>query len=110
MGAPDVTSAASHLPNTEENVIRVGSSTPPHDLAAAIAHACYDGRPPMLRAIGAGAVNQAIKACAVARQYVAPRAIDLTVKPGFATVSMPSKTRPGEFDEVSAVLLKVVVE
>ena len=109
MGAPDVTSAA-NLPDTEEDVIRVGSSTPPHDLAAAIAHACYDNRPPMLRAIGAGAVNQAIKACAVARQYVAPRAIDLTVKPGFATVSMPSKTVPGEMDEVSAILLKVVVE
>ncbi|MFN2347161.1 MAG: stage V sporulation protein S [Dermatophilaceae bacterium] len=88
----------------------MGSSTPPHDLAAAIAHACYDGRPPMLRAIGAAAVNQAIKGCAVARQYVAPRAIDLTVKPGFATVSMPSKTRQGEYDEVSAILLKVVIE
>lgn len=110
MGAhPDV-SAADHLPNTEEDVIRVGSSTPPHDLAAAIAHACYDGRPPTLRAIGAGAVNQAIKACAVARQYVAPRALDLTVRPGFATVSMPSKTEPGEMDDVSAILLRVVVE
>ena len=108
MGAPDV--AKSDLPSTEEEVLRVGSSTPPHELAAAIAHACYDGRPPMLRAIGAGAVNQAIKACAVARQYVAPRAIDLTVKPGFATVSMKSKTVPGEMEDVSAVLLKVVIQ
>lgn len=107
MGTPEVSSGG-HL-STEEDVIRVGNSTPPHDLAAAIAHACYDGRPPTLRAIGAGAVNQAIKACAVARQFVAPRAIDLTLRPGFDTILVPSKTNPGEQDEVSAILLKVVV-
>ena len=40
MGAPDV--AKSDLPSTEEEVLRVGSSTPPHELAAAIAQRKLD--------------------------------------------------------------------
>jgi stage V sporulation protein S len=55
----------------------------------------------MLRAIGAGAVNQAIKACAIARGYVAPRGIDLSIRPGFATVTM----RDGD---VSAITLLII--
>lgn len=87
----------------EDSILRVGAATPPQELAAAIAHACYEGNPPTLRAIGAGAVNQAIKACAVARQYVSPRAMDLTIKPGFATLQMND-------GEVSAVILKVIID
>lgn len=86
----------------EDGVLRVGASTSPQDLAASIAHACYDGKPPVIRAIGAGAVNQAIKACAIARQYVAPRAMDLSIRPGFTTVQM----REGD---VSAIVLKVLI-
>jgi stage V sporulation protein S len=100
---------AEAVANTEENVLRVGGGTSAQELAAAIAHACYENNPPVLRAIGAGAVNQAIKACAVARQFVAPRAMDLTVKPGFTTISVPSKTVPGTQEDVSAVLLRVVI-
>lgn len=90
-------------PADAEDILRVSASTSPQELAAAIAHACYEGEPPTLRAIGAGAVNQAIKACAVARQYVAPRAMDLTVKPGFVTLTL------GE-DEVSGIILKVIID
>lgn len=36
-----------------------------------------------MRAIGASAVNQASKACAIARGFVAPRGIDLTFVIGF---------------------------
>jgi len=109
MGTPEVTHE-NDLPDTSEDVLRVGAKTPPHDLAAAIAHACYNNKPPKLRAIGAGSINQAMKACAVARQYVAPRAIDLTVRPGFDTVKMPSKTKPGEFEEVSAMVFVIVID
>lgn len=85
-----------------DEVLRVGSTTPPQELASAIAHACYEGRPPTIRAIGAGAVNQAIKACAIARQFVAPKAMDLSIRPGFTTVNMKD-------GEVSAIVLKVLV-
>ena len=39
-----------------------------------------------LRAIGAGAVNQALKAAIHARQILAGRGLDLIIKPGFTTV------------------------
>ena len=71
-------------------------------LASAISHAIYDSRAVTLRAIGAGAVNQAIKAIAIARGYVAPRGIDLTIRPGFATVTMKD-------GDVSAITLAVIV-
>ena len=36
-----------------------------------------------MRAIGASAVNQAVKACAIARGFVAPRGVDLCFVIGF---------------------------
>lgn len=88
---------------TQEDVLRVKASSNPQALAAAIAHACYEGHAPVIRAIGAGAVNQAVKACAIARTYVASRAMNLSVRPGFATVQMRDA-------EVSAIVLRVSVD
>lgn len=85
----------------EESILRVKGSSNAQALASAVSHAIYDNRPVTLRAIGAGAVNQAIKAIAIARGYVAPRGIDLAVRPGFQTVTMHD-------GDVSAVTLKVI--
>lgn len=79
------------------------STTNPKDLAAAVSQSVYDSHRVVLRAIGAGAVNQAIKALAIARSYVALRGIDLAVRPGFVTVSVSN--RP----EMSAITLLVLV-
>lgn len=78
------------------------SSSNPQSLAAALSHAIYDSKKVVLRAIGAGAVNQAIKACAIARGYVAPRGIDLSIRPGFTTVTMAD-------GDVSAIELHILV-
>ena len=77
--------------NTSDDDLRVGARTPPADLAAAISHGIYDGKTVKLRAIGAGAVNQANKAIAIAQGYVAPRAIVLHTIIGFTSVDMPDK-------------------
>lgn len=87
--------------SAEENVLRVTSAANPKELAAVISHAIYDGHRPVLRAIGAGAVNQAVKACVIARGYVATRGTDLVVRPGFANVI-------GENGEISAITLLVI--
>lgn len=71
--------------STEEQVIRVRSSSNPQAVASALSHAIYDSRKVRIRAIGAGAVNQSVKAMAIARGFVAPRGIDLSFKPGFDT-------------------------
>jgi stage V sporulation protein S len=84
--------------------LRAGAGTSPQSLASAIAHAFYEDtkEPVAVRAIGAGAVNQAVKAIAIARGYVAPRGLDLTCVPGFASV----KSRDGD---ISAVMFTVEV-
>ena len=84
----------------EEPFLRVSASSNPQSVASAIAHALYDNRQVKLRAVGAGAVNQAVKALAIARGYVAPRGLDLTVKPGFTTI----ESRDGE---ISAMVFAV---
>ena len=71
---------------TEEKILRVKSDSNVQALAQAIAHALYDDHHVVVRAIGAGAVGQAVKAIAVARGYVAPRGYDLVDRPGFADV------------------------
>jgi stage V sporulation protein S len=79
----------------EEIILRVGSKTPVPELASAISHGVYDGKSVLMRAIGAGAVGQAVKALAVARGYVAPRGFDLALVPGFVDIKMPDGTVTG---------------
>ena len=74
-------------PSTVEDFLRVSAGSNPQSVASAIAHALYENRQVKLRAVGAGAVNQAVKAIAIARGYVAPRGLDLTCKPGFTTIT-----------------------
>lgn len=91
------------LVDADENVLRVSARTPPQDLAAAIAHACYERNPPVIRAIGAGAVNQANKGIAIATQYVAGRAMRLTTMMGFDNVTLDGRV-------VSAMRYKIFID
>jgi stage V sporulation protein S len=91
------------LKSSEENVLRVTAAANAKDLASAIAHGLYDGHRPVLRAIGAGAVNQAVKALIIARGFVATRGIDLMFRPGFAEVP-----GDGENGVISAVTFLVI--
>jgi stage V sporulation protein S len=86
-----MTSTPAVDPNVAE--LRVASRTPTPELAAAISHAIYDGKKVLLRAIGAGAVNQAVKALVVAQSYVAQRGLVLANRPGFLTIDMDGEER-----------------
>jgi stage V sporulation protein S len=46
-----------------------------------------------VQAVGAGATNQAVKAIAIARGYLAPVGIDLICVPAFANVSIDGEDR-----------------
>ena len=85
---------------TEEHILRVSASSNPQAVASAIAHSIYDTRECKLRAVGAGAVNQAVKAIAIARGYTAPRGLDLVCIPGFASI----KSHDGD---ISAIVFQV---
>lgn len=69
---------------TASKILRVGSATPAVELGSALAHAIYDGKEPVMRAIGPSAVNQAVKAFAIAQGYAGPRGLTLTMKARFA--------------------------
>lgn len=86
----------------EESLIRVKGTASVPQLASAVSHRIYDGKPAVMRAIGAGAISQAIKAAAVARGYVAPRGLDLALIPGFTVVNMPD-------GDITAITLRVYV-
>jgi stage V sporulation protein S len=87
--------------STDENVLRVSAGSNPQAVASAIAHSVYETRTCKIRAVGAGAVNQAVKAIAIARGYTAPRGIDLACIPGFATIESHDGT-------ISAIVFSIV--
>lgn len=86
----------------DETLLKVKSSSNAPNLASAIANNVYDGKKVVLRAIGAGAVNQSMKAIAIAQSYVGPRGKVLSCRPGFTTVPMPD-------GDISAMTLRVLV-
>lgn len=87
-----------------ETILRVKNTSNPQSVASALAHAVYDSRKVTLRAIGAAAVNQAVKACAIASGFVAPRGISILIRPGFTTVEMKDGT------PLSAMTFTIVVQ
>lgn len=74
------------IKDNAEQFLRVSASSNPQSVASAIAHSIYDTKTAKIRAVGAGAVNQAVKAIAIARGYTAPRGMDLVCIPGFASI------------------------
>lgn len=66
-----------------EDIIKVSGSSNPQSVGSIVARTVVAGQSPRIRAIGASAVNQAVKACAIARGFVAPRGVDLLFVIGF---------------------------
>ncbi|MGE5495510.1 MAG: stage V sporulation protein S [Burkholderiales bacterium] len=73
--------------------LRVSTKSQPKSVAGAIAAMINDYHKAEVIAVGAGAVNQAIKAIAITRGFMAPRGIDLVVIPAFANVEIDGVTR-----------------
>lgn len=69
-------------------ILKVSSTSKPSSVAGALANNLKQGESVELQAIGAGAINQAIKAVAIARGFVAPSGKDLSVVPGFVDVKI----------------------
>jgi stage V sporulation protein S len=46
-----------------------------------------------VQVVGAGALNQAVKAVAIARGYLAPSGVDLTCVPTFADIEIDGQSR-----------------
>jgi stage V sporulation protein S len=77
----------------EIEVLKVAANSKPVAVAGALAAIIREKGVAELQAIGAGAVNQAVKAIAIARGYVAPSGIDLVCVPAFADVEIEGEER-----------------
>lgn len=73
--------------------LKVGTKSNPNAVAGAIANAFKDKSKIEIQAIGAGALNQAIKAIAIARGFVAPTGKNLICIPAFTDVVIDSEER-----------------
>lgn len=91
------------MDNGEDIILRVKGSSAATSLASVIAHGIYDKKQMSLRAIGAAAVNQAMKAVAIAQSYVGARGVRILVIPGFTDVEMEDGT-------VTALVFKIRTE
>lgn len=68
------------------DVLRVSATSPARALAGAIAGVVRENGRAELQAIGAAAVNQAIKAVAIAREFLVLDGIDIVLVPSFTQV------------------------
>ncbi len=62
-------------------VLKVSSKSNPNSVAGALAGVLRERGVAEIQAIGAGALNQAIKSIAIARGFVAPSGMDLVCIP-----------------------------
>lgn len=75
-----------HEDRDNDDVIRVSSGSDVQAVAGSIAHSFKDKNEIVMRVVGAAAVNQAVKAIAIARGYVAPTGRDMVCRIGFTNV------------------------
>lgn len=75
------------------DVLKVSSRSNPNAVAGALAGVIRERGYAELQGIGAGAINQAIKAVAIARGFVAPSGIDLVCVPAFTDIVIDGQER-----------------
>ena len=82
-------------------VLKISSKSNPGSVAGALAEVIRQDGYVEMQAIGAGAVNQAVKAVAIARGFVAPSGMDLICTPAFVNIM---------FDEEERSAVKLIME
>ncbi|SDJ00470.1 stage V sporulation protein S [Salimicrobium halophilum] len=83
------------------DVLKVSAKSVPNSVAGALANVVRERGTAEIQAIGAGALNQAVKAVAIARGFVAPSGMDLICIPAFTDIMI---------DEDERTAIKLIVE
>lgn len=73
--------------------LRVSTHSACDKVAGAIARCLQNNEKVELTSIGAGALNQAVKAVSIARSFVASQGIDLCVVPAFKNIEIDGNQR-----------------
>ncbi|MFQ3543257.1 stage V sporulation protein S [Halobacillus rhizosphaerae] len=83
------------------DILKVSAKSVPNSVAGALANVIREHGTAEVQAIGAGALNQAVKAVAIARGFVAPSGLDLICVPAFTDIMI---------DEEERTAIKLIVE
>ena len=75
------------------DALKVSSRSNPNTVAGALVAVIREQGFAEMQAVGAGALNQAVKAIAIARGFVAPSGTDLIFAPAFADILIPGEDR-----------------
>lgn len=81
--------------NIKDDVLKISAKSSPNSIAGAIVGLVKDKGNAEMQAIGAGALNQAVKAVAIARGYVAASGIDLVCVPVFVELKVDGEDKTG---------------
>ena len=73
--------------------LKVSSKSNPNSVAGALANLFREKDNVEIGVVGAGALNQAIKAIAIARGFVAPSGKNLTCIPSFSDISIDGEEK-----------------
>lgn len=79
--------------STDAEVLKVSAKSRPSAVAGAIAGVVRENGRAEVQAIGAGATNQAVKAIAIAREYLLETEIDAVCIPAFIDVTIDNEER-----------------
>jgi stage V sporulation protein S len=74
-------------------VLKVSSKSSPNAVAGAMASVLRQTGAVEVQVVGAGALNQAVKAMAIARGFVVSSGIDLICVPNFADIEIDGQSR-----------------
>ena len=74
-------------------VLKVSAKSNPNSVDGALAGVLREKGGAEIQAIGAGALNQAVKAIAISRGFVAPGGIDLITIPAFTDIEIEGEER-----------------
>ncbi|GKU24734.1 MULTISPECIES: stage V sporulation protein S [Clostridium] len=74
-------------------VLKVSTKSNPNSVAGALAAIIKEKNIVEIQAVGAGAINQAVKAIAIARGFVAPSGKDIVCVPAFTDIIIDGEER-----------------
>jgi stage V sporulation protein S len=75
------------------DVLKISAKSNPNSIAGALAGVIRERGVAEMQAIGAGALNQAVKAVAIARGFVAPSGLELICIPAFTDIIIDGEER-----------------
>lgn len=76
-------------------VLKISAKSSPNGVAGAIAGLVKENGKVEMQAIGAGAINQAVKAVAIARGFMVPTGVDISCTPCFTDVIIDNTEKTG---------------